>query len=123
MNKKIIGSLGEKIAAQYLTKSGYKILEKNFKCKIGEIDIIALYKNQLVFVEVKTRTSTSFGVASEAVNFYKQQKIVKVAQLYIASTDKFKNLQPRFDVIEIYLNPNTLNFEKINHIPNAFLLS
>ena len=110
MNKKTIGSLGEKIAAQYLLKSGYKILEKNFKCKIGEIDIIALFKKEIVFVEVKTRTSTFFGTGSEAVNFHKQQRILKIAQLYLASTEKFRNFQPRFDVIEIYLNPDTLAF-------------
>ncbi|ABY92989.1 YraN family protein [Thermoanaerobacter sp. X514] len=122
MNKKTIGSLGEKIAAQYLLKSGYKILEKNFKCKIGEIDIIALFKKEIVFVEVKTRTSTSFGTGSEAVNFRKQQRILKIAQLYLATTEKFRNFQPRFDVIEIYLNPDTLAFEKLSHFPNAFLI-
>lgn len=119
VNKKTVGSVGEKIAAQYLSKKGYKILEKNFKCKIGEIDLIALYKNQIVFVEVKTRTSVNFGLPSEAVDFHKQQKIVKIAQVYIASSN-FKQYQPRFDVIEVYLNPEKLTLEKVNHILNAF---
>ncbi|MGB9779283.1 YraN family protein [Caldanaerobacter sp.] len=119
MNKKAIGSQGEKIAAQYLQKKGYKILEKNFKCKIGEIDLIALYKGQIIFVEVKTRTSMNFGIPSEAVNFSKQQKILKIAQVYM-SISNYKHFQPRFDIIEIYLNHSTLTLEKLNHIPNAF---
>lgn len=122
MNKKIVGDLGEKIATNFMLKSGYKIIDKNFKCKIGEIDIIALDKNNIVFVEVKTRTSTKYGIPSDAVNLFKQNKIINVAKFYLSLNNKFINLSARFDVIEVFLNPYTYELNKINHIVNAFIL-
>lgn len=122
MNKKVTGNLGEKIAIDFMSKSGYKIIDKNFRSKIGEIDIIALDKNNIVFVEVKTRTSTKYGLPSEAVNSYKQSKIIKAAELYLTLNKKFKNLSIRFDVIEVFLDPYTYALDKINHIVNAFTL-
>ncbi len=73
MKNKILGNLGETIAENYLKKSGYNIVCKNFRCSIGEIDIIALNKNSLIFVEVKTRTSTKFGYPKEAVTYHKKK--------------------------------------------------
>ena len=109
---KVIGNLGEEKACQYLVKKAYKILFRNFTCKLGEIDIIALNKNTIVFVEVKTRKDAEFGRPSEAVNFYKQRKIKNVAMVYLKLKGKMES-HIRFDVIEV------LN-DKINHIENAF---
>ena len=109
---KIKGEKGEILASQFLTKKGYKILETNFKNKIGEIDLIALKKNCYVFVEVKERETNRFGRPCEAVDFKKQQKIRKVAMSYL----KFKKLfdvECRFDVIELL-------GDEINHIENCF---
>ncbi|MGB9679012.1 MAG: YraN family protein [Thermoanaerobacteraceae bacterium] len=122
MNNKILGNLGENIASEYLKNSGYKIIKKNFKCKIGEIDIIAKYKNTIYFIEVKTRTSIKYGVPAESVNFYKQARIIKVAQFYLSQNPIFDNLPIGFDVIEIYINKNNYEFIKINHIKDAFTL-
>ena len=111
------GKLGEKLAMDYLISKGYSILETNYRNKIGEIDIIAMYKNILVFVEVKTRTSTKFGYAYEAVDIRKQRKIINTSLVYL----KYKNYvdsQLRYDIIEVYMT----NDVKINHLDNAFCL-
>ena len=112
MNKKIKGLVGEDLAADYLVKNKYKIIARNYNCPLGEIDIVALDKKMLVFVEVKTRTSQTFGLPREAVNKPKQRHISKTAQYFMREYDVF-SLETRFDVIEVL-------DEKINHIKNAF---
>lgn len=83
MNNKVLGNAGEKIAKIYLERNKYKILETNFRCKQGEIDIIAKDKKELVFIEVKTRKSIKYGLPAEAVNQVKQKHISKTAEYYI----------------------------------------
>lgn len=109
---KVKGNLGEDIAADYLKKAGYTILKRNYKNDYGEIDIIALGEEYLIFVEVKMRTSTQFGLPAEAVTKAKMRKISQVAGGYIASKQLF-DMPVRFDVIEV------LGTE-VNHIKNAF---
>ena len=103
------GEFGEQVAAMMLEKQGYEILEKNFRCRLGEVDLICKNKDQIVFVEVKTRTQDQFGAPREAIGRDKMNKIRKVAALYMMS-QKVTNYQVKFDVVEIYLN----------HIENAF---
>ena len=116
MNTKVLGTKGETLAEKYLQKKGYKILQKNYKNFIGEIDIICFDKknNETIFVEVKTRQSAKYGQPCEAVNYFKQQKIYKTATVYLKQKslldEKF-----RFDVIEIL-------GDDINHIEYAFWL-
>lgn len=112
MNTKIKGELGEDIAAKYLQKHKYKIVQRNYRSVTGEIDIIALDKNTLVFVEVKARASGFFGSPAESVTIKKQSKIAKTAQDFI-HRHKIYSLETRFDVIEI-------TDGNINHIKNAF---
>jgi putative endonuclease len=109
------GRQGELIAKEYLVAKGYNILNLNYRNKIGEIDIIALDKDILVFIEVKTRTSVKFGYAYEAVNRKKQEKIIYCSHLYMKQK-KLLNYQMRYDIIEVYLTPEL----KINHIENSF---
>ena len=113
---KSIGKHGEKLTKKYLEDRGYEILDENFVSRFGEIDIIAVYQKILVFVEVKSRTNLNFGYLMEFVDRRKQDKIIKTAQIYIESK-KFENIQCRFDVCEVYLST-----EKINYIENAFTL-
>ncbi len=116
---KVIGSIGEDIATKFLKKNKYKIIENNFKCKLGEIDIIAKDGDYLVFVEVKTRKSTKYGMPSEAVNYYKQQKIIQVAKYYLMNKSLDANV--RFDVIEIIIeNKHKPTTKWIRIIKNAF---
>ena len=83
MDKILSGKDGEEKACNYLKSKKYKILEKNYRCLYGEIDIIAKYNNTLVIIEVKYRKSAKFGKGYEAVNYTKQQKIIKTLQYYI----------------------------------------
>lgn len=109
--------MGEEIAKDYLVDRGYNILETNYRNKLGEIDIIALDKDILAFIEVKSRTSIYYGYPYEAVNYKKQKKIINSSMIYI-KYKKIKNIQLRYDIIEVYLN----KAEKINHIKDAFCL-
>lgn len=117
MNNIEKGKRGEKIAKEFLLENGYKIVETNYRNKIGEIDIIALDNKVLVFVEVKSRTSTSYGYGYEAVNFKKQRKIINTSLIYIRNK-KLDDFQLRYDIIEVYMT----NKLSINHIKDAFCL-
>ncbi|MCM8710609.1 YraN family protein [Clostridium sp. SYSU_GA19001] len=115
---KNIGFYGEDIAANYLKNLGYIIFERNFRCYIGEIDIIGKDNTYIVFVEVKTRYDNNYGTPAESVTYSKQRKIYKTAQYYILKNNIHK-LNFRFDVIEIILN-DTKNAPTIRLIKNAF---
>lgn len=119
MNRKILGNFGENKAAHFLCRHGYKIIERNFSCRLGEIDIIAQKAGFVVFVEVKLRKNSDFADAAEFVTCSKQRRIISTAMLWMQSTDC--NLQPRFDVIEVYApdGERTL-WPRINHIEDAF---
>ena len=119
MDNRTSGSWGEERAARYLRLRAYRILEKNYRCRLGEIDLIARRGGYLVFVEVKLRKSDRFGAASEFVNRAKQERILATAQLWLQEHES--DLQPRFDVIEIYAPEGPDGKVTINHIENAFM--
>lgn len=109
------GNVGEEMAVKYLRKKGYKILERNFRCKIGEIDIIAEKDNVICFVEVKSRHSEKYGRPAESITDYKKRHITRTAEYYLL-LKKYEDRDAQIDVIEILINlGNTL----INHIENA----
>lgn len=112
MNNRAAGIQGENIATEYLKRHGYKILQRNFACKTGEIDIICEHKNMLVFVEVKSRENTLFGTPAQAVTPSKVRSIVRTAQAYLVKSGKV-NSACRFDVIEVLRG-------EVNHIEDAF---
>lgn len=113
MNKRVIGGYREEIAKDYLIQQGYKIIDRNFSCKSGEIDIIAKDKEYLCFIEVKYRKNSKYGEASESINYKKQQKLYKCANIYIMANGFGANQNYRFDVVAI-------EGEKIELIKNAF---
>ncbi|PLX87976.1 MAG: YraN family protein [Desulfuromonas sp.] len=113
------GQWGEDEAAAYLRTKGLTILLRNYRTPVGEIDIIARNRRFLVFVEVKTRRSRSFGTPQEAVGFRKQRQIIRTAQWFLANGAPRK-LQPRFDVIGVM--PAADNGAHIEHITDAFSL-
>jgi putative endonuclease len=117
---KDIGSLGEDISESYLKNLGYKILDKNFRCKCGEIDLIAVNKGYICFIEVKTRYGINFGMPAESVSSSKQHKIYKTAEVYIMKKN-IVNFNYRFDVMEVILNHGNNDF-LVNHIEDAFQL-
>ncbi|MBS4024363.1 MAG: YraN family protein [Clostridia bacterium] len=121
MNKKQLGYFGENLAANFLLENNYQILHRNFRCFLGEIDIISKKENLLIFVEVKTRMSTVFGMAKEAVAWQKQRKLSKLAEFYLQNYHgNCKLLQPRFDVIEVYLLKDNEKNYHIVHLEGAF---
>ncbi|MEY7999602.1 YraN family protein [Clostridium sp. Mt-5] len=115
---KDIGSLGEDVAENYLREIGYIILERNFRCKTGEVDIIGKDGNYLCFIEVKSRYGKLYGSPCEAVNYPKCLKIYKTANVYIMKKKLFK-FNFRFDVIEIIFNTHN-NIPSIKLIKDAF---
>jgi len=120
INKRELGSFGENIAVDYLTKNNFIILERNYRYgRFGEIDIIARENEYICFIEVKTRSSNLFGTPSEAVNIKKQNSIKTLAQIYLKQMD-MKNKNLRFDIVEILIQYNGLAVKCINLIRNAF---
>ena len=113
------GRLGEQLTAEYLEEKGYEIVERNFKCRFGEIDIIAADRRYLIFCEVKLRKSADFAAAREFVDSRKQQRLRATALLYLSQHES--ELQPRFDVIEIYAPAGTQTRRpQITHMEDAF---
>ena len=115
----IVGAWGEALAADYFRKKRYKLLATGYRCRFGEIDLIVSNRKYLVFVEVKLRKSDRFASAAEYVDYRKQNRIRTTAQWYLSQNPT--ELQPRFDVIEVYPSKGLLNTYKINHIENAFM--
>lgn len=115
-----LGALGERLAAKYLEKKGYRILERNFRCRMGEIDLIALRGNDLVFTEVKLRKDASHCEAREFVTASKQRKLLMTAEYYLSARPWAQELQARFDVIEVYAPQGTEENSTICQLENAF---
>lgn len=111
-----LGEKGEQLAVEYLQQKGYKILERNWRYKKAEVDIIALKEDILVPVEVKTRTSNYFGNPQDFVNLKKIQLLVEAINEYVVSKDL--DVEVRFDIVAIIQNKNTT---KIEHLQDAFL--
>lgn len=112
-----LGAWGEERAVDYLRGQGFKILARNYRTPVGEIDIVACSRKELLFVEVKTRRGVHFGLPQEAVGLRKQQQVIRAAQWYLQREPATK-LQPRFDVVAI-LCQSDMDL-KIQHLPNAF---
>jgi putative endonuclease len=112
------GKDGEEKAAQFLKKKGFQILESNFRSSLGEIDLIAKDKQEIVFVEVKHRSSTEFGRPEEAVDAKKKRKLIQLAQGYLQG--RFQGFSGRFDVVAIVQDREGRS--EIRHFPNAFTL-
>lgn len=118
MDSRALGRWGEEQAVKYLRLRGYRILETNYSCRMGEIDIIARKGRFVVFVEVKLRKSAAFAEAREFVSRSKQERIMITAQLWLSQNAT--ELQPRFDVLEIYAPEGIGGKRIINHIKDAF---
>lgn len=117
MNRQEIGKLGEKLAQKFLKKRGYHILETGFRCREGEIDIVARQKDYLIFVEVRTKSNLDFGTPEESITRRKKEKLITSALTYI---ETHQNLPPswRIDVVAIEIDPKG-NTQRIELIENA----
>jgi putative endonuclease len=117
MKRKELGDIGEKLARDFLKKKGYKIIGSNFRCREGEIDIIARKKDYLVFVEVRTKASTGFGSPEESVTFAKKEKLISSALTYMSEHRDLPESW-RIDFVAIELDPNG-KARRIELIENA----
>ncbi len=115
--RKKLGNRGEKIAAKFLRKQDYQIIEKNYHSRLGEIDIVAKEDESIVFVEVKTRCSTDFGLPEEALSYDKRRRLSKLALGYLAHR-RIKDTNCRFDVVSILMDTRKVKYIKL--IKNAF---
>lgn len=115
-----LGALGERLASEHLERQGYRILERNFRCRMGEIDLIARRGNELVFAEVKLRKDASHGEAREFVTAAKQRKLYLTAEYYLSARPWAQELQARFDVIEVYAPRGTEENCSVCQLENAF---
>ena len=115
-----LGALGERLASEHLERQGYRILERNFRCRMGEIDLIARRGNDLVFTEVKLRKDASHGEAREFVTAAKQRKLYLTAEYYLSARPWAQDLQARFDVIEVYAPRGTEENCSVCQLENAF---
>jgi putative endonuclease len=107
-----VGKAGEEAAVQYLRQHGYHILERNYRCRFGEIDLIARDGSMLAFVEVKTRRSQKYGPAAAAVTLQKQRHLIKASQAYLIHRKKADELC-RFDVVTVELDAQQPHIELI----------
>ena len=117
--KLLLGKQGERVAEQYLKKKGYKVVERNYRCAAGELDLIVLDRRVVVFVEVKTRTGHDFGTPLEAVEFRKQRKMIQAAQFFLTAK-RLHQRDARFDVVGVSWPSGE---PIVEHIENAFELS
>ncbi len=112
-----LGERGEMVAWNFLRQQGYRLLAKNYRCKIGEIDVVAERNGRIAFVEVKTRAGLGFGHPEESVNAFKQRKMVRLAQWYLKA-EKLTDRPVSFDVVSILWPDNT--DPKIRLLQDAF---
>lgn len=115
-NRKM-GEIGEKAARDYLERLGYRIIDTNFRTRIGEIDLVAYDGNILAFIEVKTRSSSRYGTPGEAIDWKKQRKLNKLALLYL-SKNRVLYSQIRFDAVEVIVRDEQVR--RIYLIKDAF---
>ena len=117
IDKKELGMRGEDLATEFLEKENYEILDRNYRCAFGEVDIIGYKNGEIIFVEVKTRTQSVFGMPAEAVNAVKRRHLYKVAESYLYKNNLF-DLPISFDVIEVFILED---YFRIAHIKNAII--
>ena len=116
MNTRITGNEGENRAAAYLVSKGFEIIERNWRTKLGEIDIIAYKNDVLVFVEVKTLPNGTLDMIQRELNNQKRQRILKTSKRFLLNHRQYSNSYVRFDVIVIDMP----GLEPVYHIENAF---
>jgi len=111
------GNQAEELAKEYLQRQGLRLIERQYRCKVGEIDLIMQVQQTLIFVEVRYRETDEFGAPEETITLSKQRRLIKTAQFYQQTHAFTENLYSRFDVVAILGSKPNL---KITWIPNAF---
>lgn len=115
--RKQLGQWGEDLAKKFYERLGYRMIENNWRIKCGEIDIIFEKNKEIVFVEVKTRTTKFFGYGEEAVNYGKKIKIKKTINYYLLNNPQYGDYFPRFDILVVELDELTPNYVSYENVP------
>ena len=118
-SKKLVGKIGEEMALSYLKEKGYQLLEKNFYCRWGEIDLIFKKEDKIIFVEVKTRVGDKKGKPYEAVNFYKIKDLKRAINFYLLTKNYFQ-YKLSLEIVSVVLNSD-LSLKEIKHFPEVFI--
>ena len=118
MKKQDLGQLGEKLALSRLKKNGYRIVEKNYRCRYGEIDIIAKHKDCFVFIEVRSKTGNTYGTPEESITAGKKQKLISTAMNYLEAHPEI-NGDWRIDMVAVELDNKLQTATRIDIIQNA----
>ncbi len=116
-SRRLTGAIGEQLARRYLEQKNYEIVEQNFRCSIGEIDIVARDAGFLVFVEVRTKRSRQFGTPEESITLTKQAKLIELAETYLQKRE-ISNEDWRIDVVAVEIGPRD-RIDRIELIQNA----
>lgn len=116
LDRRLLGQKGEALAVAHLRKCGLHIETRNFRCRLGEIDLVAREGKTLVFIEVRSRTSLAFGLPQETIDYRKQRRLRRIAQVYLQGRSE---ALVRFDVVAVQFD-RLGNPQRIDHIPNAF---
>jgi putative endonuclease len=116
VSTKTLGEQGERLAATWLQRRGYRVVERNYRSRLGEIDLVCRHGGELVFVEVKTRASSEFADPVESVTAAKQRKLRRLAEEYVISR-RLEDADVRFDVLGVTVESNPPAFD---HIKGAF---
>ncbi|MBE0477838.1 YraN family protein [Candidatus Aerophobetes bacterium] len=117
--RKDVGKKGEQVALSFLRKKGYKILDRNFRCRFGELDIVAEEDNQIIFIEVRSCRSLNFGSPLQSLDYFKKKRLTRLALFYLTSHN-LKNASCRFDVVAVVFEEGS-KIGSINLIKNAFV--
>ena len=113
-DRQLLGAEGERVAERFLRRQGYKLLERNYRCPSGEIDLIALHRGTVVFIEVKTRAQAGYGSPFEAVDRRKQRQVIRAAQRYVVE-HRLHDRDLRFDVVGVWAVEGEIRCELIQH--------
>jgi len=113
-----LGQLGEQVASRYLIAQGYRLLDRNWRCRLGEIDLVAAHADQIIFVEVRTRSGMRFGSGAESVDGHKQLRLRRLALAYLREKRLPPDAKLRFDVVSIRLLGD--GRYEVDHIKHAF---
>ena len=117
-NKQCLGRLGEDISVIFLEENGYRVLERNYRCRYGEIDIIAVKDKTVVFIEVKTRRSINYGYPVEAITKIKMKHMYNSSTYYLLNSNLSSDMDVRIDAVEVYVQWPTI---KVNHIKGIIM--
>ncbi len=116
-NNREVGRIGEDIAAAYLLKQGYHLMARNYHTRYGELDLICRQGDQLVFVEVRTRTGTSYGTPEESLTWRKLKTLRTLVSVYLAANPEVRG-KPRIDAVTVLLDRQSLTTRQIKHYTN-----